>query len=152
MRISVVGLAVIWGSFGYSAHANSGAEQFECAVSKLEIVGPKLLRDYHGPRPAFEFTITNHLDWPIAGFHFDYKVFSEGRQIPWSSGNDGVWIAGGIEPGETKSRMAFNVRIPSDAPDNLTMKYEIVTIVGPDDEVLRSSMHDENPALPCKVE
>ncbi len=105
MRIAVAGLAIIWSNFGYSAHANSAPKKFECAVSKLEIEGPKLLRNYHGPRPAFEFKITNHLDWPIAGFHFDYKVFSEGRQIAWSSGNDGVWIAGGIEPGPSLVQM-----------------------------------------------
>ena len=50
-----------------------------------------------------EVTVTNGLDWAIAGIRVAYQVFSEGRSVAWIDEDFSLSISGGIEPGETRT-------------------------------------------------
>lgn len=72
-------------------------------------------------------TVTNRLDWPIAGIRFAYQVFSEGRTVPWVRQDVSLSISGGIEPGETRT-VATSATVPGDAPEALITHAQVLDV------------------------
>lgn len=71
------------------------------------------------------FSVTNGLDWAVAGLGFDYVVETPGRSVPWEKEHSFTSVSGGIEPGETRTITKMTAAIPSAAPDDLTATITI---------------------------
>jgi hypothetical protein len=84
--------------------------------------------------------VTNRLDWPIAGIHLAYQVFSEGRSVPWTKSDTSLAIGGGTEPGETK-KIGWSIDVPTDAPDQLIAHVQVLDVL---DQYERQLIGDEH--------
>ncbi len=75
-----------------------------------------------------EVTVTNRLDWAIAGIRIAYQVFSEGRSVPWMDEDFSLAIRGGIEPGETRKLGTTTSFVPADAPEELITHAQVLDV------------------------
>ncbi|MEX2278230.1 MAG: hypothetical protein WD674_10665 [Cucumibacter sp.] len=74
-----------------------------------------------------EVTVTNGLDWAIAGIRVAYQVSSEGRSVPWMDEDFSLSISGGIEPGETRT-VRTTAFVPADAPEELITHAQVLDV------------------------
>lgn len=78
------------------------------------------------PRGVLRMTISNRLSYAISSLSYEVVVTEPGRSVPWHTSESGLAIAGGIEPGETRTIGAHMSRISSDAGNNLDVAVTVL--------------------------
>jgi len=86
-------------------------------ISRAEVVNADWGRQ-------LELDIRNNLSWPMAGLWFSYSVRSPERSVPWDDGDFPISIAGGIEPGETRT-----IRTSIILPREAEMPLEVIASI-----------------------
>jgi len=132
-------------------------KQIQANIQKEKLKGLKVIKTSYkvkefpfvGKVAKIKATVTNNTHFPISSVHFDGKLVSEGRSVPWEEDELFEIIKGGIEPDETKElelivhsasmRAWTSDEIPSDAK----VMLEVTKIFGPDKKELFGSDFSE---------
>lgn len=67
-------------------------------------------------RRSLTFDVRNDLQWPLSGVRIGQRVQSPDRSVPWVNDSAAVPVAGGVEPGETRTVTIGFTPIPPQFP------------------------------------
>ncbi|MDR9391930.1 MAG: hypothetical protein RI554_07865, partial [Trueperaceae bacterium] len=92
----------------------------------------RLVPESYGDGYDVAFDVTNDLPWALAGLRAAYEVQSTDRSVPWTDANPSLSIAGGIEPGETRT-VTTSAFLPDAAlDDDLVVTGALLDVADPD--------------------
>jgi hypothetical protein len=104
-----------------------------CLQEKLLVSNVKLADKIDMITRYFTFDLTNHLSFAIAGLYIRTVVKSEGRTVPWIDDTMSFDIAGGVEPGETRTIKGYGLSmVPQDMPQKVDLSISVLDAADPD--------------------
>lgn len=84
-----------------------------CLVSAVSIENAKVEKGAYNT--LLTMTVTNGLGWAVSGLRFEYSVATPGRSVSWLEDDVSLAIAGGIEPGESRTVSTSLFGLPAEA-------------------------------------
>lgn len=134
--LALLSFVVVSGS-GFAA---DNAELLACLQQKVKLADGKILsrQPYAG---SIEVTVTNDLSWALSGIYVKQVVRSESRSVPWFEGTVSDFIAGGIEPGETRTIRVYFEGLSGDVPEDVLLELSLLDVGDPDGNQMLHETH-----------
>lgn len=113
--------AVVLGTVPFTASASD--DLVACVQENIRIEAAMAERF---PSATAALTVTNGLSYAVSSLHYQIVVTETGRSVPWVKTDVGLNIAGGIEPGETRTLRTYIPSFSHSAGEHLSVDVTVL--------------------------
>jgi hypothetical protein len=130
MRVAFAA-ALVTAPLPAAVQAQDDAVLLDCLRGRVTLSEARILsrQPYGG---SVEMKVTNGLSWAISGLFVEQVVRSPDRAVPWLKDSVSDWIAGGVEPGETRTVTLYFEGLPDDVPADVVLEVRLLDVGDPD--------------------